>query len=592
MKNRAIKDFLDTYVALPTAPGFAVLIAGNWGSGKTHFVKKYIEEKPNTKFLYISLYGASSSTDIDALIFRSAFKIFDHKAAKISGKILSTVLDKISISNHFDHSDFINKSKFDVFVFDDLERTAMPINAVLGYLNEFSEHDQSKVIIIANEREILDKERYRVIKEKLVGKSLTVEPDFQAAFQAQLSIISDDNTRKVISKLENEIHNIFKQSESENLRILRTLYIDLERIFSVLSEHQREHNTAIEELFKLLTAFTIEVAMGRIDRSDLEDRQMAMVRHFMTKKESAEDGIARMQKLYAGVDITSSIISDQALSSLIFDGLVFADEVRSNLNNTNYFKNFNDEPEWKTVWYLMDRDNERVASAISEMNSKFMNREYKDIGTLLHVFGLRIFLARNNIFGSDINIIVDENKIYIDDLFRSGCLEPSPTSYLETRNFHHGHEGLGIHEIESSEFKEVYLYLTEKRNVVLDENLIKLASSFSEIFNSRPDELIADIAGYPNSPNNLIGCAFLHHVDIEEICHTLIDKDGPQIRAMLYAIANRFDAGRIDRTLKEEKSWFLKFRDRLKEIAAEKDPITTFRIRQSIENAFSDLNVE
>lgn len=44
-----------------------------------------------------------------------------------------------------------------VLCFDDLERVNMSIDEVLGYINNFVEHDGIKVIIIGNEDEIADK---------------------------------------------------------------------------------------------------------------------------------------------------------------------------------------------------------------------------------------------------------------------------------------------------------------------------------------------------------------------------------------------------------------------------------------------------
>ena len=43
--NDHIIKYLDYYCKLPYPPKFAVLIKGEWGSGKTWLVEKYIEEK-------------------------------------------------------------------------------------------------------------------------------------------------------------------------------------------------------------------------------------------------------------------------------------------------------------------------------------------------------------------------------------------------------------------------------------------------------------------------------------------------------------------------------------------------------------------
>ena len=40
--NQHIADFLEVYLNAANKPDYAVLITGDWGSGKTHFIKKYL----------------------------------------------------------------------------------------------------------------------------------------------------------------------------------------------------------------------------------------------------------------------------------------------------------------------------------------------------------------------------------------------------------------------------------------------------------------------------------------------------------------------------------------------------------------------
>ena len=160
----------------------AVLINGEWGSGKTYFVDKILDEE--LKDFYVirySLYGIQSSEQVtndlqremliklvkDKNSTKSAKFSFMKKTAK-SKKLIFKILDfvpgvidvilkKLDIeSNDFweliDNIDY-DKSKF-IIVFDDLERAGMDINEVLGIINSYVECKKIKVIIIANEKEI------------------------------------------------------------------------------------------------------------------------------------------------------------------------------------------------------------------------------------------------------------------------------------------------------------------------------------------------------------------------------------------------------------------------------------------------------
>lgn len=160
---------------------YAILIDGEWGSGKTYFVKNKLkpiietnEEIMMTKrsFKYISLYGCKSITDIQENIAWSFADIAREKVNKkdksenvgervsesiflTSRKIGNLILKKAIPDNAiYDIAfDWLSLRSF-IFVFDDLERCDCPINEVFGFLNGLVEHEQMKVILIANEKEL------------------------------------------------------------------------------------------------------------------------------------------------------------------------------------------------------------------------------------------------------------------------------------------------------------------------------------------------------------------------------------------------------------------------------------------------------
>lgn len=149
----------------------AVLINGEWGSGKTYFVDRILlQELKDYIIIRYSLYGVQSAEQVDSDIQRAmlieSFK--DKKIAKkikFSSKILDfaphvidVALKKFDIESDdlveiIDDNFVCDKSKF-IIVFDDLERAGMDINEVLGIINSYVECKKIKVIIIANEKEI------------------------------------------------------------------------------------------------------------------------------------------------------------------------------------------------------------------------------------------------------------------------------------------------------------------------------------------------------------------------------------------------------------------------------------------------------
>lgn len=154
---------------------YAVMIDGEWGCGKTYFVReafipaiaKYEEVKPEEKkrrIIYTSLYGVNSVDEISKQIIVNTYLEKVGKAKGLiqtSSKIFGAALSLLpAFGIDIDVKDLSGKLsellqvKNSILVFDDLERCDCLLNEVLGYINTFVEQEGIKVILIANEKEI------------------------------------------------------------------------------------------------------------------------------------------------------------------------------------------------------------------------------------------------------------------------------------------------------------------------------------------------------------------------------------------------------------------------------------------------------
>lgn len=177
LKNNEIKDIIIDYLKNDKS-NQAILIDGEWGSGKTFFIKEKIIPKIKEKLTdvpvyYVSLYGISSSNEIHNLISSQITekyieKHLGKKATNGLKKIESTIEKITPVINVLKEArgigiDFVHfnelKNNLDIptksiMIFDDLERCNMDVITVLGYINSISEHSDTKVIIVANESEL------------------------------------------------------------------------------------------------------------------------------------------------------------------------------------------------------------------------------------------------------------------------------------------------------------------------------------------------------------------------------------------------------------------------------------------------------
>ena len=313
---------------------YAVMINGEWGSGKTHFwnnkVRKKIESMQlNGKrytTIYMSLYGISNLEEISKKIFIETTQLMDKNLRKFMNNNEQTVIPEyaktgIDMANLFgvtqngdkvDYAEFFSTDD-KVLCFDDLERANVDVIDILGYINNFVEHDHIKTIIICNEKELstklkssnlemktfiatylLDKQGelnkadkpmvekiqdkiehvfdkandYERIKEKLIGETFEYAPKFDYIINGILMRYENnpdlirflrENTRLIIST--------FNKSGTRTLRILKHALNDFKKIFEMVNKSYPNTNNRVMQTMLIFTiAISFEIKAGKITK--------------------------------------------------------------------------------------------------------------------------------------------------------------------------------------------------------------------------------------------------------------------------------------------------------------------------------------
>ena len=320
--NRHVEDFLQSYLSQEHPPRFAVLISGQWGSGKTYLVKNLLEatKKP---YLFCSLYGLTSTSQIEDIFFQQLHPLLSSKGAKLAGNLLrgalaATLRFDIMSSDAADASVALsvpsNKilqefSDYNgrILVFDDLERCAMPVEQALGYINKFCEHDDFRVIIIGNEDEILSSDEnkdktptYRRTKEKLIGQTLSVSAEIGSAFDSFVGEVNHKDIKSLLHTNKPRIVRCFAETGTHNLRTLSQVLWHFERLFPKLqSTSHFKVDGAIEFLLRYLV-FTSEVRSGSLSKDDFAD--ISIAKFGSTTGKTFSSGVQAFHKKYLSID--------------------------------------------------------------------------------------------------------------------------------------------------------------------------------------------------------------------------------------------------------------------------------------------------
>jgi len=260
----------------------AIMLTGEWGSGKTYYVEKILapflqREKKNpipflknskeNRCVVISLYGLEDLSDISKSIYMELrMKALDKDSEALSaGKLIAKTVAK-GIAGKFGID--VNMSEDDLrkmyssidlsdklLVFEDVERSNIELTNLLGYVNNLVERDGVKVLLIANENEILNKapekfdfqftklfptnlkndnvennkndipevvQKYLKIKEKTISDTICFESDYREAVKNIVDTFDNERLKEIIGKDEEGIEELASMVRGQCHKNFRT----------------------------------------------------------------------------------------------------------------------------------------------------------------------------------------------------------------------------------------------------------------------------------------------------------------------------------------------------------------------------------
>lgn len=296
MDKEKIKEAVKVYLQEENSD-YAIMLNGKWGCGKTYFVKNelidHIQEQDNRNVIYISLFGI---TTIDELYNNISLhlvnikaneyaqnkrKLYDPRAEKKkintsdAGNVsfLSTVISKslnllpeagVIKSLTADINNKIIKFDRYVFIFDDLERSSLGYDTLLGFFDKIADQNKLKAILVCNEDKINEKDKdefYKTFKEKVVGLTIEYSTDMQWEFDNIVECyVNDKQYKHCLYDYKYAILKLFKSADSCNLRTLIFIckrFTEIyKRTFEIYKKYDIESKYSEYFLYEFICAIT------------------------------------------------------------------------------------------------------------------------------------------------------------------------------------------------------------------------------------------------------------------------------------------------------------------------------------------------
>ena len=436
MSKTNLENYLDFYSTLQN-PGYAVLVTGEWGSGKTYQVLKAIPEEIQC---HVSLFGLSKSEDVYSTVFAKMYpgKSFAKKilemtkdvssevagltfgAGAIAGGLLSPLIKQT-----------VDKEK--IIIFDDLERCSIPNDDILGVINQYVEHHQCRVIILAHDKKTHSD--FIESKEKIIGHSIKINPQLE---EAAICFFQEHHNLNNFNYIKPIILSAFKKTDCMSLRVLKSLISDCSRLLSCLEPLYIKNKLAMNELFTTFCLIDIEYRLGNLSAEDIPNIPVSYLQFlsFTKENEKANAEIQQKNKKLIGFlnkhfldSLKKRMLGNDVLTSIFTEGNYPRIEIINDLKKSRFFYDQIKHPAWLTIYNFDNLDSKDVRNAINEMFNGFKNLAIVDIEDILHSFYASYMLS--NIRELDLTFydLYDFQIEYIDKLFENNLLLAEPLQY-------------------------------------------------------------------------------------------------------------------------------------------------------------------
>lgn len=582
------REYLDYYLGLSGDPEFAVLLEGPWGSGKSHFVSTYFDNRlsamrkkdPNATdpLIRVTLFGARDQSDIITQMFEKAHPILGGKAVKLMNNVASKLGGIVGLTLDPKENAALLESitlnlKDRILVFDDLERSPLPLVEVMGFINRFVEHDKLKVIVVASEDDIPEdqKKEYHSRKEKLIGKTIKVGSDPGEVLDAFANQLNSVEVLKTLEDNRDRLLATFAASGRPNFRSLRAILLDYERLVTLADERLRASEYAMGQLLLHMVALGVEFRSNALDDKALRNLQtdMRLNRQFTSSAKSKTDEQMRAADLrvrYEHVEFNDPIVRPDHLADLFTSGTIDIVAVNEHIGQHPAVVGPAEVATWRFMWNWYDHSQSDYLAARARFAEDLAERRITHPGQILHAAGSLIRLKK---YGEDLlgqRTVLNYFSEYLLDLEKAQTLSPAPDLFGPAAG---SYGALGYSEADTPEFARIYKLVMSAAQKALARTMQLEASALLKRLQADPEDgQMLHEWGLENG--NYGGVAILQNIAVADFADLALIDGKPNDRLMA-ALNERHQQG-YGSALDPEIPWLKKLRAELVSRAAELAP--------------------
>ena len=294
---------------------YAIMINGEWGCGKTYYVRHNLSNCINSipyqikhgdtkkySAVYVSLYGLSNIEELPYLLAKSVLPFLDGKLASSIRGFAGGFANYFGIEkeNFKEFSKLFEIRQDKVLIFDDLERInfeKVHIKEVLGAINQYVEVGRLKAIVISDESKIDAYDDFKNFKEKTIRYTLKFHRPLSESFDDIVSEKENGDYLAFLKEQKELILKVFQLGRCKNLRTLISV-IDTFRELFIKVKEEKYASDILKDLLISLLVYSIEYKNGE-KKEDLEKlKELTSYLGWLSNREDERNRIEYIDKLW------------------------------------------------------------------------------------------------------------------------------------------------------------------------------------------------------------------------------------------------------------------------------------------------------
>ena len=398
---------------------------------------------------------------------------------------------------------------------------------------------------------------------------------------SEIRNIFKDNTRL--------IEEIYQKAEYRNLRSLKQIILDFERIFQEIPNEAKDKPELLKDILKILTAFSIEIkrgnilpkGIGKLREAEKHREQDSISNVDNNNQNQLADNerkkLTGLQEINDRYDFIKNLIYEfyKPILNLswwqnFFDKGIIYENFKESILNSRYFIGDN-RPNWIKLWHSDELNDDEFEELLKKVESEYANRKFIDIGEIKHVTGIFLNLSEQGLYYSQTKKQVLQNsKDYVNDLIKENKLDLNPgldaSLLVESMA---PYQGLGFQGKDMKEFKEFCDYLKKARQSAIEKKLPSMSSELLNVIEKDAEQFKIMICQSSSSHQDkdlekkYIRVPILKHINPDDFVGTILSVSFFNQATCLSGLQARYKFEEYSKNLVEELDWLKSVQDLL-----------------------------